>query len=202
MAKGFDPSIVRNPYLWAFLAGVVCITAMRPLLRHVPAPPPVLFQLPDYTLVDSDGEPFGSTELRGSVYVANFFFTRCVSICPLSMRSMAGLQARYDEAGTDGIRLVSISVDPDYDTPERLRAYGEQFGVEPERWSLLTGDPEQVRDLVESGFKLPWGPAGPAHSGKLVLVDPRGAVRGYYDDDALGRDEIFHRSRHVRDERR
>jgi len=180
------------------------LTLLRPLLRHEPDPPPVLGQLPEFRLTGSAGETFGSAELAGQVYVAGFFFTRCVSICPLLTAAMGRLQRRYDEAGVEGVRLVSITVDPEYDTPERLREYGEERGVDPRRWKLLTGDPEAIRRLILEGFRTPLGEpqtnAGLmdiAHSGKLVLVDGRGAIRGYYDYDPTGLDEIFHRSRHL-----
>jgi protein SCO1/2 len=122
---------------------------------------------------------------------------------------MGRLQQRYDQAGVEGIRLVSISVDPEYDTPERLREYGEQRGVDPRRWKLLTGEADAIRRLVVEGFRTPLGEPEAsgglvdiAHSGKLVLVDGRGAIRGYYDIDSTGLDEVFHRSRHVLPESR
>jgi protein SCO1/2 len=198
-------TVYRNPYVWGFVIGIVTLTAIRPLLRHVPEPPPVLFQLPEFSLVDADGKAYGSAELRGQVYVASFFFTSCRSICPAIMHGMGRLQAGYKERNIEGIRLVSISVDPEHDTPEVLTAYGQELGVDPGRWTLLTGDPEQVRRLVVDGFKTPADAASPqgarpidiAHTGKLVLVDGVGRVRGYYDSDEMGLDEVFNRAQHV-----
>lgn len=195
----------RNPWIWAFLAGIATLTAIRPLLRHVPPPPPVIGHVEPFSLLDQNGRPFGSSELRGRVSVVNFFFTRCTSICPVLMRGMAGLQERYGQAGIQGIQLVSISVDPAYDTPERLREYASRLRVDPSRWTLVTGDLDAVRKAVLDGFKVPLGTAEPrgdslveiAHTGKLVLVDPGGGIRGYYDSDASGLDEVFHRSQHV-----
>jgi protein SCO1/2 len=203
-------SVLRNPFVWAFFAGIVLLTLIRPLLRHEPELPPVLSRLPEYRLVAADGRPFGSAELAGQVYVADFIFTRCPSICPELTAAMARLQRRYDEAGVEGVRLVSISVDPDYDTPERLRAYGEMHGIDPRRWTLLTGELEQIRGLVMGGFHTPLGEPDPegnlidiAHSTRFVLVDGDGGIRGYYDNDADGLDEIYHRSQHiVRESRR
>jgi protein SCO1/2 len=182
------------------------ITLMRPLLRREPPPPPVVGRLPDFSLVAASGEPFGSENLRGKVWVASFFFTRCPSICPELMKSMAELQRRYaEERGLAAIRLVSISVDPANDTPERLREAAGRYGVDPARWVLLTGDPDRVRDLCVNGFKLAMSDPVPgaggaidiAHSGKLVLVDPDGGIRGYYASDEMGIDEVFWRSTHV-----
>jgi protein SCO1/2 len=202
-------SVFRSPFVWAFLGGIILLTLIRPLLRHEPAPPPVLGRLPAFSLTAASGEPFGSAELSGQVYVASFFFSRCPSICPRLMAAMGRLQQRYDEAGVDGVRLISITVDPDHDTPERLREYGAIHNVEPRRWTLLTGDFAAIRDLVREGFRTPLGQPDPggnlveiAHSTKFVLVDGSGAIRGYYDSDTTGLDEIFHRSRHVLKEMR
>ena len=105
---------------------------------------------------------------------------------------------------------MSVSVDPEYDTPERLRSYGAELGADPARWTLLTGDLQAIRTLASDGFKVPVGSpeAGPgglvdiAHTGKLVLVDPEGKIRGYYDTDTMGLDEVFNRAQHVLREKR
>lgn len=200
---------LRNPYAWAFVVGCALMTLMRPLLRRVPAPPPVLWQVPAFSLVAADGRPFGSGELRGHVYVASFFFTRCPSICPTLMKGMATLQRRFRDEGLDSVRLVSISVDPDHDTPERLRAALPGYGVDPSRWALLTGPRDRVRALAVDGFRVALGEpqatdaAGIldiAHAAKLLLVDGNGALRGLYDSDALGLDEAFWRARRLVDE--
>jgi protein SCO1/2 len=198
-------AVLRNPYFWGFVIGIVTLTLIRPLLRHIPEPPPVLSQLPAFTLVGEDGNPYGSADLRGQVYVANFFFTSCRSICPAIMHGMSRLQDGFAQRNIDGIRLVSISVDPEHDTPEVLAAYAKGMGIDPRRWTLLTGDPEQVRRLVVDGFKTPVidpppggsEPIDIAHSGKLVLVDGSGRIRGYYGTDELGLDEVYNRAQHV-----
>jgi protein SCO1/2 len=187
------------------LIGLVALAAIRPLLRPVPAPPPVLGHVPEFALIDSGARPFGSAQLKGQVYIASVFFTSCRSICPAIMHGMARLQARLDERGIHGIRLVSISVDPEFDTPEVLRAYGKDLGVKPERWTLLTGDPKTIRAVVVDGFKTPLehAPATPAspieiaHTGKVVLVDGSGDIRGYYDTDDAGLGEVFDRAQLV-----
>jgi protein SCO1/2 len=174
--------VVRNPYVWGMLIGVVALTAIRPLLHRVPELPPVIGHAPELALVDSDGRPFGSVQLKGQVYIVSFFFTSCRSICPVIMHGMARLQARFDERGIDGIRLVSISVDPEHDTPEVLRAYGKDLVVKPERWTLLTGDPETIRPWSLTGSRrrscaaprLQPAQSIIAHTGKVVLVDGSG----------------------------
>lgn len=198
-------SILRNPYVWGFLIGIVTLTAIRPLLRHIPEPPPVLSQLPAFTLTGIDGKPFGSEDLRGQVYIANFFFTSCRSICPAVMSGMARLQDGFAQRNIQGIRLVSISVDPGHDTPAVLGEYAKGLKVDPSRWTLLTGDADLVSRLVVDGFKTPLAkppPGGPgpvdiAHTGKLVLVDGAGRIRGYYASDEMGLDEVYNRAQHV-----
>ena len=202
-------SVFRNPFVWAFFVGIILLTLMRPLLRFDPDPPPVLAELPAWVLVDQGGESFGSADLEGSVYVANFFFTSCTSICLPLMRAVSTLDERYEREGVEGVRIVSITVDPEADTPERLAEYGAELGVVPARWRLLTGDPDDIRTLVVQGFmtamgereELSGGFFDIAHAGKLVLVDRQGRIRGYFDYDALGLDEVFHRSQHVLRER-
>lgn len=195
----------RNLWIWAFLAGIALLTAIRPLLRREPEPPPVLAMLPAFSLIDQDGRKFGSEELKGQVYITSFFFSRCASMCPLLMKSMKRIEDTYRERGIAGIRLVSITVDPEHDDPEHLRAYATEVGADPARWTLLTGDAEAIRRLAFDGFHVPVGEpqALPgalfdiAHSGKLVLVDGKGAIRGYYDTDDEGLGEVSNRAQQV-----
>ncbi len=191
-----------NPWLLAALAGLVLIPAIRPLLRFEPDPPPVLRQLPQWRLVDQNGESFGSDELAGEVYVASFLFTRCATVCPRLTASLRQLERRYREEGVQEVRLVSFTVDPAHDTPERLRDYARNRSLNLENWSLLTGAEPEVRSVVVDGFALPMGErldlAGGlvdvAHAARLALVDRDGSVRGYYGSDAVGLDEVFHRT--------
>ncbi|MCP3980150.1 MAG: SCO family protein [bacterium] len=195
----------RNPFVWFFFVGIITITLIRPFLIFEPDPPPVLYELPAFELVDAGGRPFDNGSLEGGVHVVNFIFTRCASICPMLTHSMSSLQERYDAEKVDGIRLISISVDPEYDTPERLAAYAERHGADTSRWDFLTGGEAAVRALVVGGFKTAMEDVTPpdadlidiAHSGHFFLVDGDGGVRGYYGVDESGLDEIFHRSRHV-----
>ncbi len=155
--------------------------------------------LPDVRLIDSSGSDYFLTSLRGRVWIAGFFFTRCQSICPRLIADQAGLAQRLDEAGLRRIHLVSISVDPAHDTPEQLQAYGDARGIDFDRWTLLTGSPDDVRRLVESGFRIAMGIAPPegvdlfdiAHTARLALVGPDGVVSGFYETDRAGLDAIF-----------
>jgi protein SCO1/2 len=197
---------VKSPYPWALLLGIVTLTLIRPLLRHEPPPPPVLGELPAFALTTADGAAFGLDDMRGRVWLVDFFFTRCGSICPRLTAAMHGLEERLAtaEVGLD-VQLLSITVDPDNDTAEVLRAYARDHDADPRRWTFLTGDRDAVAHLVEQGFRTPVGAPRQddagwidiAHSGRIVLVDRAGRVRGYYDADEPGLDEAFHRARHV-----
>lgn len=195
--------IWRNPYVLAFVIGCVTVTLIRPFLRYEPKPPPVLSELPGFTLVDTAGKPVGKDALAGQVWIASFFFTHCPSVCPVLMARMAELQRRFADAGVTGVRLVSITVDPARDTAEALRAAEPRYGVDPARWTLLTGEPGRVHELLVSGFKVPGLDASALadgdipHTTKVVLVDGAGRIRGYYDTDESGLDEVFHRAQHV-----
>jgi protein SCO1/2 len=197
------PPFWRNPYVLAFVVGCVTVTLIRPFLRYEPKPPPVLSELPAFALLDTAGKPVGKETFAGQVWITSFFFTRCPSVCPLLMAHMAELQRRFADAGVTGVRLVSITVDPARDTPEVLREAEPRYGVDPARWTLLTGDPARVRELLVSGFKVPGLDAGALagddipHTTKVVLVDGSGRIRGYYDTDERGLDEVFYRAQHV-----
>jgi protein SCO1/2 len=197
----------KHIWLVAGLFGVLTLTAIRPFLRHVPDPPPVLFQLPEYRMVDQDGREFTPETLRGKVWVAGFVFTSCPSTCPAVTRAMADLRERFDRTDID-VMMVSFTVDPEHDTPAVLAEYADSVGADHERWRFVTGDVASVRALVKDGFKLGIGEPEPtrgnadlydiAHSTKLALVDGNGAVRGYYGiEPDQGLDEIYHRAQHV-----
>ena len=177
---------------------------VRPLTRHVPEPPPVLGTLPAWELVDQDGKTFGSRDLAGAPYVVSFFFTSCVTICPKIMTAVKDLQQRYERSDMP-VRLVSITVDPETDRPARLKEKAVAYGVDSKRWRLLTGERADLHTLIVDGFKTYMGERvvdadnilDIGHGGKLILVDENGGVRGHYDTDSSGIDEIFWRSDHV-----
>lgn len=198
--------ISRYPWLIATILGILFITAMRQRTRYVPDAPEVLYSLPTFQLVDQDGKQFSSSSLQGRVWIAGFFFTQCPSICPRITRAMLDLQQRYQQQGINGITLISFSVDPENDTSEVLKRYAETMNLDQTTWRLVTGPRAEMEELVVGGFKLAMdpqkSPENPtmydiAHATKLVIIDENGGVRGYYDTDEQGLDEIFHRSQHV-----
>lgn len=176
------------------LGGVGLVLFLRP--GGGPSPElPVLATLPDMRLTAQDGRPFGPADLRGTPFVADFFFTRCPTICPKLTASMAELQKEI-VAGHADFRLLSISVDPTFDSPEVLSRYASAFGARPGTWTFVTGPFDAIRKAVVGGFLVPMPERPPAteaealailHTGKFVLVDGEGRIRGYYDSDEPGR---------------
>jgi protein SCO1/2 len=153
----------------------------------VPPGPPVLGTVPPFELTDQDGNAFGSEELAGRVWIASFIFTRCETVCPRVTAQMARLQGRARNL-EPALRLVSFSVDPEHDTPERLAGYARAHHASPRIWTFLTGPAGEVRDTVQRGLRIAVGrepddpsPGAISHGTHLVLVDAAGRIRGYYD---------------------
>jgi protein SCO1/2 len=181
------------------LAALLLAAAGSALARDWPAPPIDLGPLPDFALTGHTGRAVTRADLLGSVWIADFIFTRCAGQCPLLSGRMAALQERFAEA--PGVRLVSFTVDPDYDTAERLAAYAAHWGAREGRWDLLTGPKEAVRSLILTGFQLAVSDEGTpeepiAHSVRLALVDAAGRRRGYYDaTDEQAMERLYHDAR-------
>jgi protein SCO1/2 len=136
--------------------------------------------VPEFTLVNQDGNNFGSADLRGKVWIADFIYTTCPGPCPMISSRMSELQKPFEK--TD-VHLISFSVDPAKDTPAVLRTYAERLQAEPGRWDFLTGPQSTIYNLSRNGFKLALGEEKgvPIHSTRMILVDRHGAIRGYYD---------------------
>ncbi|MCA9535833.1 MAG: SCO family protein [Myxococcales bacterium] len=156
--------------------------------------PPVLHELPDFTAIDQGGRAFQPATLAGHVWVANFIFTDCPSVCPMLTAQMGNVQRRLMPRAPD-VRYVSITVDPERDTPEVLAAYAARHDANLNTWRFLTlGDHESTQQLVVRGFRVRMGererqPNGDddiMHASHFVLVDGQRHVRGYYSTDAEG----------------
>ena len=142
--------------------------------------------VPSFQLVNQNGQPFGSAQLSGKIWIADFIFTTCPGPCPMISSRMSELQKPLEN--TD-VHLVSFTVDPEKDTPEVLRGYAEKLKAQPNRWDFLTGPKSAIYDLSRNGFRLAVSggdeEAGiPVHSTRLILVDRRGEIRGYYEATA------------------
>ena len=176
---------LNHPVFWVLLlAAVVAVPLARRALGPPAAPLPVLGTVPDFHFIDQHGHGFGPEMLAGTPWVADFIFTRCPTVCPLMTERLAALQRKLDA----NVHLVSVSVDPDFDTPQRLADFAAGHGATSPRWHFLTGDSAAVQRAVTEGFKIALVHEGAAddaltliHGVHLVLVDAQGRIRGYYD---------------------
>ncbi|MCC6422154.1 MAG: SCO family protein [Phycisphaerales bacterium] len=143
---------------------------------------PVLFQSPDFSLVNQENKPIKLDNFKGKVWIADFIFTRCGGPCPMMTSHMAGLQKTLNGLP---IRFVSFSVDPTNDMPEVLKQYAAKHGADESNWDFLTGPENRSTLAVAAGMKIAAMPAqgeSPIiHSVKFVLVDGAGQIRGYYE---------------------
>jgi len=158
-----------------------------------------LIQLPSFTLDNAQGDRFDSEQLLGKVWIADFVFTRCMGPCPMLTLQMAKLEHQLkNDPRWEQMRLVTFTVDPDYDTPEVISEHSKRAGMSTQQWLWLTGDRKPMWDLINNGFKLMVGPSDTTkddpghglitHSSKFVLVDRKLQTRGYYN--ALDPDDI------------
>jgi protein SCO1/2/putative membrane protein len=152
---------------------------------------PVLYAAPNFHLTDQNGQAVSLSDLRGKAWVVDFIFTQCAGPCPVMTSKMVGLTHSIH---SPNVRFVSFSVDPANDTPAVLRQYAKDRGATDPRIHFLTGDPKNIYDLVQSGFKLTAQPASKEtpilHDEHFLLVDGDGNVRGAYmsnDDEAMAR---------------
>lgn len=185
---------MRAVLAWGLLAAATAVAVVVLAGERLRPPLPVIATLPHFVLTERGGGEVTLRELAGRPWVANFVFTRCQVICPQLTGRMRELRQRLPEDAA--LRSVSISVDPEHDTPEVLRQYAAAKGVTDPDWYFLTGEREAVRSLIRDGFLLavedtPENVAMPVlHSSRFALVDATGRVRGYYSPLEEGEAEL------------
>lgn len=129
----------------------------------------------DFSLTERSGRTITGDDLAGKVWVAGFFFSNCPGVCLKLNQAMAQLQK--ETADTD-VQLVSITVDPEHDTPERLTEYAARFNADPDRWWFLTGPMPEIQRLAEESFAVSAMPG--THSERLMIIDRTGRVRASF----------------------
>jgi len=185
--------------VWAALvvAGIALLAAQR-LNGGEQALVGRLGKVPAFSLTDQAGRTVTDRDLRGDVWVASFIFTRCPSACPMLTAKFKALQGEL--GALPHVRYVSITVDPEHDTPQVLAAYAARFAADTSHWSFLTGPLAEIEKTVVEGFKIHIGkpeknPHDPTlidimHGEHFVLVDREGVIRGYYRAEPAGLDEL------------
>jgi len=151
-------------------------------------------KVPSFEFIDQDSLLITDKDYLGKVYVVEFFFTRCPSICPIMTENLVALQEEFK--GRDDFGIASFSITPDFDTPEVLKNYAEKHGIENLDWHLMTGDKEKIYQLANEGFHISAAenadaPGGFEHSGLFALIDKEGYIRSR--TDGYGNPIIYYR---------
>ena len=165
---------------------------------------------PDFQLTDQTGATVSSQSLQGKITLLDFIYTHCTDACPLLSATFQETQRKLadDKALASRVELVSLSVDPQHDTPTVLAEYAKQFKADPSSWTMLTGDWDQVYDVV-TGFKVATRPPRPAadapapggteltHSKRIILIDPQLQVRAYLEGQDATADDLIKAARRL-----
>ena len=159
--------------------------------RSVPAKPMAYIKLngeaknvPEFLMLNQDSLLIGNEDFSGKVYLAEFFFTRCPTICPIMNENMKVLDARFGDRQDFGI--ASFTIDPDNDKPHVLKQYSENYGIKSQNWHFLTDKKSRVYELANSGFSIfaginPAVAGGFEHQGYFALIDKNGYIRSRVD---------------------
>lgn len=145
----------------------------------------VYHQIADFKFVNQLGDTLTNADVAGKVYVADFFFTSCPTICPIMKKEMLRVYEKF--SSNPDFRILSHSIDVAHDTPEVLKDYAERLGVEDaSTWNFLTGDQEKIFELGQTSYLTTamedqQEPGGFLHSGAFLLIDQQGRIRGVYD---------------------
>jgi protein SCO1 len=203
LPKWIRPAIVAATAVVVLAAGSLVWMQSKPSAAESDLP--TYGAMPEFKLVDQTGSPVTDKDLKGKILAVGFIYTSCTDICPMLTAQMGALQEEMQKAGLTDAELVSISVDPERDTPEVLTQYA---AIHSANWRFLTGQVAMTRDVVVSGFlvgmeKTPAsGHAGHgshdaaesyevSHSGRIVLVDKAGNLRAFYDGQTLDTSKVI-----------
>lgn len=177
---------MKKPH-WTALAAILLVASATAVAIISDAyryePLPEYKTVPDFALVEKNGQTVTRSDLEGHIWLADFIFTNCEGSCPLMTEQMSQLQNVLPEE----IRLVSFTVDPTRDTPMVLATYASQHEADPDRWYFITGSRDEMYTLAREGFLMAVDDTAGTeaepivHSTRFALVDDRGVIRQYYD---------------------
>ncbi len=147
----------------------------------------IQYTIPKFSFINQDNKEISHRDYQNKIFVTDFFFTECPTICPVMSAQMARLQNLIKKENMEkDIMFLSFSVKPEHDTPEILKTYGEGIAADFTTWNFLTGKSSDIYELAESGFMLSAFPSDTAeggifHTDKISLIDRQMHIRGYYD---------------------
>jgi protein SCO1/2 len=144
----------------------------------------LFFEIPEFRFVDQDSQTVSLQTVAGKIYIADFFFTHCPTICPKVKQQMMRVYETFLEEPR--FVMLSHSIDTRYDTVAQLRRYAEKMGIRSDKWHLLTGDHDEIYEIANQYYKVSavvdsTAPGGFDHDGKILLIDPERHIRGFYD---------------------
>lgn len=179
------PRIDKSTLIWVGLGVIIIIIAGLNLwsafdMKPKVSPKTVEAAVPDFNLMNQQGQPLKLSDMAGKIWIADFIFTNCPTICPAMTQEMARLQSEF---ATDPVYFVSFSVDPERDTVDVLSRYATAYGADDRRWHFLTGEKANIYRLAEQGFSLAAGHKDSEilHSTRFALITPEGKIHGHYD---------------------
>jgi len=151
-------------------------------------------RVPSFEFIDQDSLVITDKDYLGKVYIVEFFFTSCPSICPIMTKNLVDLQEEFKTSNDFGV--ASFTITPEYDTPRVLKEYAEKHGITNLDWHLMTGDQEAIYELANTGFnifvsEMPNAPGGFEHAGLFALIDKNGYLRSRVDE--FGNPIIYYR---------
>ena len=141
-------------------------------------------RIAEFAFVDQDSNMVTNQTFDGKIYVADFFFTSCPTICPVMKQQMLRVYEAFEEV--EDVALLSHSIDPEYDTVALLKDYATRLGIETSKWHMVTGDKEKIYEMGETSYMVvanedDTAPGGFIHSGAFLLIDKDRQIRGVYD---------------------
>ena len=145
----------------------------------------VYHTIAQFSFVNQVGDTISKADVAGKVYVADFFFTTCPTICPVMKKEMLRVHEKFK--GNPDFKILSHSIDPTHDTQEVLKDYAEKLGItDASSWNFLTGDQEKIFEMGQTSYLTTamadqMEPGGFLHSGAFLLIDQQGRIRGVYD---------------------
>ncbi len=165
----------RNRFIIYIVVGVI-IAVLWWITKPIQLP--VLGSIPKFEMTNSRGDSFGTNDLAGKIWVADFIFTTCAGPCPIMSTEMADIHKTFLK--NNDIRTVTYTVNPDYDTPTVLAAYAERFNADRSQWHFLTAPYEDIQTILTDGFMMGDIEEIVFHSTKFALIDRNMNIRGYY----------------------
>ena len=171
----------KNRYLPLSYFGPKTLSGTSHKIKGVTIPDTLYHSLPAFTLTDQDGQTVSLKTLSEKILIVNFFYTRCPNICGVVNNNISGLIDEYSR--NKMVQFVTITVDPEHDSVPVIKAYANKYKANPSKWMFLTGDTATIYSLSRNGFlvnALQEGSADFIYSDKIILVDKKKQLRGYY----------------------